>query len=60
MRGASNNAYAGRSAYVRHLRERQLATGKRDQASQSADILKNRYPQELADALDMLRKERGR
>jgi hypothetical protein len=54
-----NNAYAGRSAYVRHLRERQLAIGKRDQASQSADILKNRYPQELADALDMLRKERG-
>ncbi|OAN66827.1 hypothetical protein [Sphingomonas sp. TDK1] len=55
-----NNAYARRGEHVRHLWKRQLATGKRDQASQSADILRKRYPQEHADALDMLRKERGR
>lgn len=55
-----DNAYARRAKHVRRVAERQRAAGKRAQASQSADILKKRYPQEHADALDMLRKEHGR
>lgn len=55
-----DNAYARRGEHVRRVAERQRAAGKRAQASQSADILKKRYPQEHADALDLLRKERGR